>query len=207
MKTTENTTNLDVDDVSEAAEPAKPAARQKRKVKQDQRPKNGSAGEGGRNVLPVTQFDFRGRTVGSVMKDGQPWFIAKDVCDVLEHSNSRMAVSGLDGDEKGISIVDTPGGAQEVGVVSESGLYNLVFTSRKPQAKAFRRWVTNEVLPAIRQTGRYEAAPASGPRGVQIDLPPLGPPLSRSWSRPQVPRSDLTCGQERHHLDLCRRTV
>jgi len=95
MKTTENTTNLDVDDVSEAAEPAKPAARRKRKVKQDQRPKNGSAGEGGRKVLPVTQFDFRGRTVGSVMKDGQPWFIAKDVCDVLEHSNSRMAVSGL----------------------------------------------------------------------------------------------------------------
>ena len=69
-----------------------------------------------------------------------------------------MAVRRLDDDEKGVSSVYTLGGGQETTVVNESSLYNLIFTSRKPQAKAFRRWVTSEVLPSIRATRRYDAA-------------------------------------------------
>lgn len=92
-----------------------------------------------------------------VLRGGEPWFVAKDVCDVLEVGNSRDAVARLDEDEKGVGTIDTPGGPQEMAVVNEPGLYALVMTSRKPEAKAFRRWVTHEVLPSIRRTGVYAA--------------------------------------------------
>ena len=88
------------------------------------------------------------------MKDGDAWFVAKDVCEVLEHTDPSMAVSKLD-DEKDTSNVGTPGGPQDMLTVSKSGLYSLVFTSRKPEAKRFRKWVTSEVLPEIRKTGGY----------------------------------------------------
>ena len=93
----------------------------------------------------------------------EPWFVAKDVCDALTIGNSRDAIARLDDDEKGVSVVPTPSGEQSMNLVNESGLYNLIFQSRKPEAKAFRKWVTSEVLPAIRRTGRYElkkSAPA-----------------------------------------------
>lgn len=86
---------------------------------------------------------------------GEPWFVAKDVCDILEISNSRDAISRLDDDEKGVAQTDTLGGLQDVNIINESGLYGLIFRSDKPQAKAFRKWVTSEVLPAIRKFGRY----------------------------------------------------
>lgn len=108
------------------------------------------------NALSPTVFTFPDKSpVRVVMKAGEPWFVAVDVCDVLEHSNSRMAVDRLDDDEKGVSNVYTLGGVQELSVVNESGLYHLVITSRKPEAKAFRKWVTAEVLPAIRKKGFY----------------------------------------------------
>ena len=107
----------------------------------------------------------------SIVKDGQTWFVAADVCAVLEHPNPRQAISRLDDDEKGILDVDTLGGAQAMNVVIESGVYNLIFTSRKPQAKAFRRWVTNEVLPSIRKTGDYQSARAGA---IQVTLPQPG---------------------------------
>ena len=88
-------------------------------------------------------------------KNGDPWFVAKDVCEILELGNTSQAVSYLDDDEKGISINDTPSGRQEMLIVSESGLYSLIFRSRKDEAKNFRRWVTHEVLPSIRKTGGY----------------------------------------------------
>ncbi len=109
-------------------------------------------------ITATAQFAFQGQAVRTILKDGETWFVAADVCTVLEHTNSRVAVSRLDDDEKGVSSVYTLGGGQETTVVNESGLYNLIFTSRKPQAKAFRRWVTSEVLPSIRATGRYDAA-------------------------------------------------
>jgi len=103
----------------------------------------------------LTVFNYNGAQLRTVVKDGEPWFVAKDVCDVLEHSNSRMALERLDEDEKGVSIIYTPGGPQEMAIVNEPGLYALVLTSRKPEAKQFKRWVTHEVLPSIRKTGAY----------------------------------------------------
>lgn len=90
-----------------------------------------------------------------VMQDEDPWFVAKDVCGCLEIGNSRDAVASLDDDEKGVGIIDTPGGKQEMSIVSEPGLYSLILRSRKPEAKAFKRWVTHEVIPSIRKTGAY----------------------------------------------------
>ncbi len=82
-------------------------------------------------------------------------FVAADVCSALHIGNPSDAVGRLDEDEKGIGIVDTLGGPQEMVVVSESGLYALILRSRKPQARAFRSWVTSEVIPSIRRTGAY----------------------------------------------------
>lgn len=92
--------------------------------------------------------------------DGEPWFLAKDVCAALGIAKYRDAVSRLDPDERGSVLVDTLGGVQETSIVSEPGFYKLVMRSRKPEAKAFQRWVTHEVLPAIRRTGGYMAASA-----------------------------------------------
>jgi hypothetical protein len=123
--------------------------------------------------VPAIEFSFEDRPVRSVVKDGQTWFVAADVCAVLEHPNPRQVISRLDDDEKGVLNVDTLGGSQEMNVVNESGVYNLIFTSRKPQARAFRRWVTDEVLPSIRKTGRYQPGPGRA-GSVQVTLPQPG---------------------------------
>lgn len=93
--------------------------------------------------------------VRNIMIKGEPYFIAKDVCGVLGLVNSRKALAALDNDEKGVTISDTLGGKQEMATINESGLYSLIFQSRKSEAKAFRKWVTSEVLPAIRRQGFY----------------------------------------------------
>lgn len=111
------------------------------------------------NQLQV--FNFVGNEIRVVAKDGQPWWVAKDVCDVLEIKNSRDALGRLDEDEKGVASTDTLGGTQQVQVVNESGLYSLVLSSRKPEAKQFKRWITHEVIPAIRKTGTYSIASLS----------------------------------------------
>ena len=110
----------------------------------------------------LTTFDFEDFAVRVVTRDGEPWFVAADVCRVLEIANSRDAVSGLDDDEK-ITVANPDGNPRagiphQFNIISESGLYALIFTSRKPEAKKFRKWVTSEVLPAIRKTGKYEVA-------------------------------------------------
>lgn len=126
------------------------------------------------------EHSFRGCGVRTVMKDGEPWFVAADVCSVLEQPNVSQVSARLDDDEKGVANVETLGGAQTMSVVNESGIYNLIFTSRKPQAKAFRRWVTGEVLPAIRRTGRYDAGGKEQGRqpgdvhGIPVVLPRHG---------------------------------
>lgn len=89
------------------------------------------------------------------MIDNENYFVAKDVCDALGISNSRDAMSRLDEDEKAMSVLPTQFGEKAMNMVNESGLYNLIFQSRKPEARAFRKWVTNVVLPSIRQTGQY----------------------------------------------------
>ena len=144
--------------------------------------------------MNLTTFDFNEAPVRVMLRDEQPWFVAADVCRVLEIANSRDAVSGLDEDEK-ITVANTDGNPRagiphQIGLVSESGLYALVFKSRKPEAKKFRKWVTAEVLPAIRQTGRYEApADTCAPRRRRTCRPSSlrcarsACPPRRSWRR------------------------
>lgn len=108
------------------------------------------------NNLQIFKNDQFGE-IRTTMKDGEPWFVAVDVCRALEHSNSRMALERLDDDEKGVSSIYTLGGKQEMAVVNEPGLYTLVLGSRKPEAKAFKRWITHDVIPTIRKTGGYVA--------------------------------------------------
>ncbi|UNB65849.1 Bro-N domain-containing protein [Pseudomonas syringae pv. helianthi] len=86
----------------------------------------------------------------------QPWFVANDVSAALLYSEASAMTRHLDDDEKGLSIVHTLGGDQEMLVINESGLYSAILRSRKSEAKRFKKWVTAEVLPAIRKTGRYE---------------------------------------------------
>lgn len=111
----------------------------------------------------TVEFKFETHAVRTITKDGEPWFVAADVCAVLEHSNSRKAIEPLDPDERGVINVYTPGGPQDMNVVNEFGLYSLIFMSRLPKAKEFRRWVTHEDLPAIRKTGRYDARASQTP--------------------------------------------
>jgi len=92
--------------------------------------------------------------VRTLERDGEPWFVAKDVGDVLGLKNSRT-LRNLDDDEKGVAKLHTLGGEQEVNIVNESGLYALIFRSRKLEAKKFRKWVMSEVLPSLRKTGKY----------------------------------------------------
>lgn len=87
--------------------------------------------------------------------DGELMFVAKDVCDCLEITKHRDAISRLDSDERGSVKLDTPGGKQDIAAINEYGLYNLVLSSRKPEAKEFKRWITHDVIPAIRKTGSY----------------------------------------------------
>lgn len=91
----------------------------------------------------------------SILIDGDPWFVAADVCKALELEKTNRALSRLDDDEKGAHSVSTPGGRQRMSIISESGLYSLILGSRKPEAKAFKRWITHEVIPSIRKHGAY----------------------------------------------------
>lgn len=93
--------------------------------------------------------------VRSILIDGEPWFVAADVCKALELEKTNRALSRLDDDEKGAHSVSTPGGRQRMSIISESGLYSLILGSRKPEARAFKRWITHEVIPSIRKHGAY----------------------------------------------------
>lgn len=109
----------------------------------------------------IQKFDFKGSSLRTLTDEaGEPWFVAKDVCDILGMSNPSMAVTALDKDEVAqIDPKDYLGSEnrsnQAVNIVSEPGLYKLIMRSRKPEAKEFQRWVTHEVLPSIRKTGGY----------------------------------------------------
>lgn len=95
--------------------------------------------------------------IRTVTIDGEPWFVGKDVAEVLGYSNSRDALAKrVDEEDKGVAKCDTLGGMQDLTIINESGLYSLIFSSKLPNAKKFKHWVTSEVLPAIRKTGRYQ---------------------------------------------------
>ena len=97
-------------------------------------------------------FSYKGREVRTTEIDGDTWFVATDVCGILEIQNTTQAIQSLDEDERSMYYIGRQG---EANIISEAGLYKLTFNSRKPEAKAFTRWVTHEVLPAIRKTGSY----------------------------------------------------
>lgn len=151
--------------------------------------------------MNIQTFDFNEAPVRVLMRDEQPWFVAADVCRVLELSNPSMACEALDDDEKGISTADTPGGSQKMLTISESGLYALVFKSRKPEARKFRKWVTAEVLPAIRETGRYDHGPVAAAmtprvRTVRDDMSDLRGLLLTSASAVQLKMLDVGRAQQ-----------
>lgn len=111
----------------------------------------------------VSVFRNDSWSVRTATIDGDPWFVARDVCDALGIADAKSSLRLLDEDEKGVHSVHTPGGAQQMAVVNEPGLYSLILRSRKPEAKAFKRWITHDVLPSIRRSGTYavEQSPAT----------------------------------------------
>lgn len=107
------------------------------------------------NPSAISVFQFKSNEVRAINRDGVIWFVASDVAAVLSYRDAANMARILDDDEKGTHIVSTLGGEQEQLIINESGLYHAVLKSRKPEAKPFRKWVTAEVLPAIRKTGSY----------------------------------------------------
>lgn len=106
------------------------------------------------NILQV--FSYNSNAIRILIREKNPWWVAKDVCDVLEIKNSRQALTRLDDDEKDTVIINdgTPGNPA-MAVINEPGLYTLVLSSRKPEAREFKRWITHEVIPSIRKHGMY----------------------------------------------------
>ena len=105
-------------------------------------------------MTELQAFDFKGQQVRTIMLDSAPWWVAKDVLEVLGLDTSH-GVRDLEDDEKDLHIMETLGGKQEMTIVSEAGLYSLVLRSRKSEAKEFKRWITHEVLPTLRKHGAY----------------------------------------------------
>ena len=120
----------------------------------------------GATNAPVPFHFEESHTVRAINLDGECWFVAADVCNALGLSNPTVSLNALDDDERAKKFLGRSenGGGGEVNIINESGLYALILRSRKPEAKRFRKWVTNEVLPAIRKTGGYIHQPAMRPQ-------------------------------------------
>lgn len=137
------------------------------------------------NVIP---FAFKDHLVRTVIRDGEPWFVANDVCRVLElKGDAGQHVRRLDDDEKGLISIQTPGGFQELICLSEPGCYRLVFASRKAEAEDFKRWLAHDVIPALRKTGHY-AMPKEEP-----DLLLDGEPVALINAKLQMVREARHC--------------
>jgi prophage antirepressor-like protein len=142
----------------------------------------------GGDLTPAVFIYSDTQQMRTLVVEDQPWFVAKDLCGILGISNHKAAITALDDDERRGSVIPTPSGRQKMQLVSESGLYNLIFRSRKAEAKAFRRWVTSEVLPSIWRTGAYVASPA----------PPPAQRIPRTTGRPKL----LGPNARPEHLDV-----
>lgn len=107
--------------------------------------------------MQIIPFYYKSKTVRVIQdENGDPWWVAKDVCKILGLEDTHKAIQRLDEDEKGRKIIPTLGGKQEMLVINEPGLYALMLRSNKQEAKQFKKWVTHNVLPTIRKTGKYE---------------------------------------------------
>ena len=138
------------------------------------------------SVPKVFTFNPSNQPIQVVVINGEPYFVAKDVCDCLDIGNITDVMSRLEDDEKLTSIVSKSGQNRKVWIVNESGLYNLIFQSRKPEAKIFRKWVTGEVLPTLRKTGNYKVERRSSPRQSEfVDLRHI-PYVYREFEKTQV---------------------
>ena len=133
-----------------------------------------TASEAGHGIPSLRAFAYDEKAVRAVEREGQVWFVAQDVCDVLGLSNSSQALKKLDESEKGVTETDTPGGVQTMAIINESGALCLILRSRKPEARVFRRWVTGVVLPAILRTGNYSGPSQEGAASPHITLPGPG---------------------------------
>ena len=153
--------------------------------------------------LQVFYNESENVSIRTTMIDGEPWFVAKDLCMILEIQNSRDTLAKvIDEDEKGVANLYTPGGFQKMSVLNESGLYHLIFVSRKPEAKAIRRWVTGTVLPSIRRTGSYTTGQQEERRC--LPLPRLRP-YFKEWKEsltPYIRRKDLEVVAETEEVTL-----
>lgn len=143
--------------------------------------------------LQVFYNESENVSIRTTMIDDEPWFVAKDVCMLLDLSNPRdILAKVLDDDEKGVDTIYTPGGKQQMSIINESGLYHLIFVSRKPEAKTIRRWVTGTVLPSIRRTGSYTVG---GQQEGHKRLPlPKFRPYFKEWKErltPYIRRNEL----------------
>ena len=143
--------------------------------------------------LQVFYNESENVSIRTTMIDDEPWFVAKDVCMLLDLSNPRdILAKVLDDDEKGVDTIYTPGGKQQMSIINESGLYHLIFVSRKPEAKTIRRWVTGTVLPSIRRTGSYTVGSQPEER-KRLPLPRLRP-YFKQWKEsltPYIRRKEL----------------
>ena len=153
--------------------------------------------------LQVFYNESENISIRTTMIDGEPWFVAKDLCMILEIQNSRDTLAKvIDEDEKGVANLYTPGGFQKMSVLNESGLYHLIFVSRKPEAKAIRRWVTGTVLPSIRRTGSYTTGRQEERRC--LPLPRLRP-YFKEWKEsltPYIRRKELEVVAETEEVTL-----
>ena len=154
----------------------------------------------------IQVFNYQGINQVRVIEqeDGALWFVAKDVCDVLGLVNARDAIKSLDEDERGMSEISTPsnGGYSKVNIISESGLYTLIMRSNKPEAKQFRKWVTSEVLPTIRKTGKYELPQAPEAYAPSEDDEPKLKYLSRGMFNTATKIYEAVFAQEGKTFDI-----
>lgn len=141
-------------------------------------------------------FDFNGRSVRVVVREGEPWFVAGDVARILGFRDANKAARLLDEDEKGTHNVGTNRGDRSLTIISLAGLFSLLVRSRVPEAKPFRRWVTHVVLPAIHRTGRYEFRQED--LGVDLEIALLNHDVQRDCTKAQ--------GAKQGHKDLIIRT-
>ena len=147
-----------------------------------------------------TSVNLRTKVIGN-----EPWFIAQDICSILGLNNITKALAALDFDEKrGVTISNAVGNNQEVRAINESGLYHLIFISRKSEAKAIRRWVTGTVLPSIRRTGSYSVSGERPESTNRLPLPKFRPYFGQ-WKenvKPYISRAELCLTAEKQRVTL-----
>lgn len=119
----------------------------------------------------IVTFDFRANEmIRTIYRDGVVWFVAADVCGVLDLENTSQTLSRLDDDERNYASTEAAGLKRRMAIVNESGLFALILTSRKPEANAFRRWITREVIPSVRKTGEYRSPEADQQKTIENDV-------------------------------------